>query len=907
MKKSLKLIISTPFLIIAFLAISSLSYLAYSGAKESVLVLTNKLAMSNAESVKYKLTELLEMPKAVAKINSNNFNAGLISLEYLFNKPQEYFLMQHEEFKEIDDIYFGRYDGAIVGVDKSPNGYIYKITTDFPNRNFYKLDINGTVGEVVKTQQYDATTRDWFKLAREKGGAIWSDAHLFKNKDALGITAASPVYNIKGEFVGAFGVNITLGSLSEYLKKIKISKNSTTYILDRKGMLVATSDKQKLYIDINATDKKRIFVSDAQDEIIAKSYKKLLQDIGSLDVLPSDNTLEMYLDDDNYIINVSNYCDASGIDWIIVNAISKADFMGDVYNLIEKFIIIGVVIFIILLFIAFAIANKIVSPISELARTATNTANGNFGGILKTKAVSSELNSLISSFNTMSKQLKDYFANITKLNQELEQKVIDRTTQIKTLLDNADQGFLSFSDDFLVHPEYSIMCNDIFGDNIALIDISSLLFKEESDRAKFKETIISLIGDEDAIRVETMLSLLPKEFNINSKIITAEYKMVANSDFMIILTDITEKRALEKKLDKEQKVLKMVVSSVASTSELFELLKEYKEFMANRVNLIDVSKTPLNNLTELYRAVHTFKGNFAQKDFIVTPQGLHKLETRLSKFLSDPNTTNEAVIAVLKKVELEDWLDKDLNILKQVLGDDFFDDESKIVISNDKIEELKEKIKNRVGEFGIEEHMLDALILEIEFLKQKSLYEAMLPYAKTVEQVALKLEKSVYPMHIECDRHIFLDDKYKPFIRSLVHVFRNSIDHGLEYPDVRAENGKDEFGTITCVGSIGENKKLQIVIADDGAGINIQKVANKAIENGICTQEEIDKMSDNEIAMLIFSDNFSTKDEVSELSGRGVGLAAVKAELEALGGDMSIATIKGRGTTFIFNLAFKEA
>jgi two-component system chemotaxis sensor kinase CheA len=114
------------------------------------------------------------------------------------------------------------------------------------------------------------------------------------------------------------------------------------------------------------------------------------------------------------------------------------------------------------------------------------------------------------------------------------------------------------------------------------------------------------------------------------------------------------------------------------------------------------------------------------------------------------------------------------------------------------------------------------------------------------------------------------------------------------------ENGKDECGTISCVVNEEPDGFVSIIIADDGAGINIQRVSQKAIENGLHTQEELDTMSDEEICMLIFSDNFSTKSEVSELSGRGIGLSAVKSELERIGGYMKISTKSGVGATFAF-------
>jgi len=493
-----------------------------------------------------------------------------------------------------------------------------------------------------------------------------------------------------------------------------------------------------------------------------------------------------------------------------------------------------------------------------------------------------------------------YHYHNKQINEELEAKVKERTKQVKTLLNNADQGFLSFSSDMLVHNEYSSKCSEIFGCEIGGKNIAELLFEQDDKAANaFTQHISALIGDEDTLRVENILSLLCNEFVICGKNISAEYKMVDSDSFMIILTDITEKKVLEKNLEKEKNRLKMVVSAVANPSEFFELLEAYHDFIDSRISLVDMSKTSLYNISEIYRAVHTFKGLFAQKEFIITPQGLHKLETRLSKFLSDSKTTNDDIVAVLKKVEIESWLERDLTVLRQILGDDFFDKKDKITVSTEAINTLRDKIRFRAEQSGINEKIVAQLTSEVERLKQQPLVQMLSSYPKLLEQLAVRLGKNLYPVQIICDKEIFVDDICKPFIRSLIHVFRNSIDHGIENAEDRAAIGKDYSGTISCaVGVSGDD--LQITIADDGTGLDLTKIAKKALEKGLYTKDELEAMSNEEVALLIFHDNFSTSEEVNELSGRGVGLAALKAELDNLGGHMKVSTDTGNGTTFTF-------
>lgn len=493
-----------------------------------------------------------------------------------------------------------------------------------------------------------------------------------------------------------------------------------------------------------------------------------------------------------------------------------------------------------------------------------------------------------------------YYTHNKRINKVLEGEVQERTRQVKTLLDNSDQGFLSFSGDMLVHTEYSQICREIFQTDIEGKNIAELLFGEdEKQKNTFTQNLRSLIGDTDELRVENILSLLRSEFVLSKKIITVEYKKIDAENFMLILSDITEKKALEKKLAIEKNKLQMVVTAVENSSELFELLDEYTEFMSNRLELVKSDQTPSANTAEVYRTVHTFKGLFAQKDFIMTPLGLHKLEEKLAFFLGDESTTNEQILDLLKKVELETWLNRDLSILDQVLGENFLDKRDEITLRSEDIDSLNTKIRLCAKDAQLQEEVIEKIIAKVERLKEKSLYEGLSSYPKLVEKLSQKLGKHTYPMIIECDKNIILEDAHKPFVKSLVHLFRNCIDHGIESPEERNMRGKDEMGSITCVVSE-EQGGWKMTVADDGVGIDTFTVAQTAIKKGLLRQAEAESMSAQEINLLIFKDDFSTKDVISELSGRGVGLAVLKHEAEAIGATFSVTSTDGEGSAFTF-------
>ena len=130
----------------------------------------------------------------------------------------------------------------------------------------------------------------------------------------------------------------------------------------------------------------------------------------------------------------------------------------------------------------------------------------------------------------------------------------------------------------------------------------------------------------------------------------------------------------------------------------------------------------------------------------------------------------------------------------------------------------------------------------------------------------------------------------------LTHLIRNAVDHGIESPEVRTKAGKPAMGTIV-LRAFHQAGKVNITISDDGAGINVAKLKEKAISLGIIRPEQAANMSDREALRLIFHPGFSLAEKVTEVSGRGVGMDVVKTNIEKLGGAVGIDTEVGRGTT----------
>ena len=205
---------------------------------------------------------------------------------------------------------------------------------------------------------------------------------------------------------------------------------------------------------------------------------------------------------------------------------------------------------------------------------------------------------------------------------------------------------------------------------------------------------------------------------------------------------------------------------------------------------------------------------------------------------------------------------------------------------NEQIEYLERVTTN------LHESVMKVRMMPIETVTQK--------FPRMIRDLSKKLNKKMELYmtgeDTELDRTVIDEIGYP-----LMHLLRNSADHGLESAEIRARRGKPEVGTV-CLDAYQDGNNVVIEVRDDGNGIDVEAVKNKALDKGSITPEQAAAMSDKEIIDLLFKPSFSTAKVVSDISGRGVGLDVVKTKIEALGGDIEVKTELGVGSTFIIRL-----
>ncbi|MBS4194004.1 chemotaxis protein CheA [Lederbergia citri] len=271
-------------------------------------------------------------------------------------------------------------------------------------------------------------------------------------------------------------------------------------------------------------------------------------------------------------------------------------------------------------------------------------------------------------------------------------------------------------------------------------------------------------------------------------------------------------------------------------------------------------------------------------------------ETKIEDSLSAPSKKPEASEKKQNKASNKtirvniERLDMLMNLFEELVIDRGRLEQIAQDIENSDLAETVERMTRISGD-------LQSIILNMRMVPVDNVFNR---FPRMVRQLAKDLDKllelEISGAETELDRTV-IDEIGDP----IVHLLRNAIDHGIESPEVRRANGKPETGTIQLKAYHSGNHVF-IEIEDDGAGINRNKIIDKAISKGIISQNEASELTDTEAFELIMAPGFSTAETISDISGRGVGLDVVKSKIQSLGGNVSINSVEGKGSTFSIQL-----
>jgi two-component system chemotaxis sensor kinase CheA len=519
-------------------------------------------------------------------------------------------------------------------------------------------------------------------------------------------------------------------------------------------------------------------------------------------------------------------------------------------------------------------AARITQPVTDLTQAVNTLASGQ-RDIRVNITSGDELEILGGAFNNMVAELKDSYERLETMNRTLEIKVQERTRELanrnrdmRLVLDNVNQGFLTLSTTGHLAQERSAIVDRWFGSYAGETTFVDYIAKIDAMYAvSFGVGYDALI--EDILPRELCIEQMPARLRHAGHEFRCSYSAIMKGDqfdgLLVVINDVTEELLHARQEAERKEILAMFEALTKDRTGFLSFIDEANDlFTQLRCSDLRLQKCVL----------HTLKGNSALMGFAIVSQLCHQAENELA----DRSTPlPEEAFAPLE----QRWTT--LNVaLKTFLGDKGRD---VLELSTKEIESLEEEIRTGAPTA----HLLDRLA-------SWWLESAELPLGRLgryARALAGRLGKGEVDLEIQAHGVRLAPKVWAGFWTDLVHVVRNAVDHGLETQAERESAGKTGRPKLRFFTAIREHK-LVVEIEDYGRGINWEGVKSAAVKLGLPTATEDDLLH------AMFASGISTKGEVTTVSGRGVGLAAVHQQVDDLGGQIAVISRPKQGTCFRF-------
>ena len=444
-KVPLRIMIVIPFVLLVSLAGALTGYLSLRNGQEAVNNVASQLRQEMTSRIQERVQAYLETAHLVNQLNSNAIQLGQVDLT---DKPslEKYFWTQIRSFDEVTNTFVGLPDGEFYGARGLGEGkarrsqIIVANETTRGSLNYYDTDAEGKRTALLEgAPNYDPRQRDWYKDAIKARQPIWSSIYPEFATKALAITAAQPVYDSYGNLVGVLGGTAILSYVNEFLNSLEVGKTGQTFIIERSGELVATSNTNTPVVNVTQSRVKgdkveRIEARESENPIIRITAEHLTNQFGNLGKIKDIQQLNFNIDNEKHFVQVTPVSDERGLDWLIVVMIPEADFMEQINANTRITILLSLVALALTALIGLLTARGIIQPILRLNAVTKKFAEGDWDQQLQTSR-NDELGELAQSFNIMGQQLKKYFVELEDANESLERRVQERTRELAQALE----------------------------------------------------------------------------------------------------------------------------------------------------------------------------------------------------------------------------------------------------------------------------------------------------------------------------------------------------------------------------------------------------------------------------------------------------------------------------------------
>lgn len=639
-----------------------------------------------------------------------------------------------------------------------------------------------------------------------------------------------------------------------------------------------------------------LFINDVH--IAGENTKYFYNELTSRSELPSLGLLKIVSDQkrDTFIMAFAQDPSKS---LTLLSTVPESQITNTVIIALIKPILLGGLILGLSIAVGTLICGHLTHPIIELTAGVKSITKGEYEKRLRIKTsdevgtlakhfnlMSETIQSLLSDKNNMIKKLQTVNLQLDDLNKGLETRVKERTKllasandHITAMINSINQGLLIFDRTLTCSKIHSQSCLKLFNTYIDKNKIYNVLNIEVSERETFLKWTSVLFAEK--IPFESARRLGPQTLTTNNdtgnkKTIALEYFPMRNDknqiiNIVILATDISDQILTEEQNRKNQDYNKMIKKIIQNQDAFKSITRTFDHFMQS---IDDEMSTPEPSKHNLMFSFHTLKGLLGS--YYISE--IHDLFAELEEMLKK---SSKSIAPMISEVKIK-WNDLLLEIHESTnLNQDH------VKISTKSYNYICQKLS----------HNPNLLSLLNYYTKKHSLREYFKNYNQTIQDIAIEKNKTIADLKI-IDNNIRLSlENYGVILDSMIHIFRNIIDHGVEDQETRLEQDKPAKSIISINATI-EDKFLVIKILDDGAGVNIEKLKSKLVENNIIPPKTLESLSHNEIIDFIFHPELSTKNTVDSISGRGVGLSSIREIIQQNNGTIEVRSQRQKGTQF---------
>jgi signal transduction histidine kinase/DNA-binding response OmpR family regulator len=445
----LRLVLVLPFVLQVVGAVGLVGYLSFKSGQHSVGEVVDKLEAEIANRVEKETVSFLETPHVVNQILLSSVYSGNLNVE---DRPalEKFFFAQIKAHGIVPYLFYVDDRDNFIGVQKLDNGqFIAKVKdkSTGKNRNIYELDDRGRRIKLIRSTEFDSKeyflfNRTWDTKRTSK--STWSQVSLSSSVLALEIKAGTAVYSKAGELKGVLGVETFLSQISQFLRKLQISKSGETFIIERSGEMIASSTLEAPYIQ-KGNIQVRLPATESRNLLIQTAAKHLLQRFGDLKHIVPSQRFTFELNGERQLVYVQPLKDRRGIDWLTIVVIPESDFMAQINANTQTTILLCFVALLVAVGLGLLASDWITQPILRLSKASVAIAQGDLNQQVEVKGIV-ELGILSHSFNEMTQQLQESFTNLARTNQELDRKNQD-FTKVNNELDRANRELETANDE----------------------------------------------------------------------------------------------------------------------------------------------------------------------------------------------------------------------------------------------------------------------------------------------------------------------------------------------------------------------------------------------------------------------------------------------------------------------------